>query len=119
MRLLNRNKQPIFISSETFQGSGEYKDPVEYRGIISSVNSFVREATGIIVDEFDEMVTFEVKDIVGKRIVKTSHFWLRKEPDEVQLGSDYTHDVKGITVSPNNQFVMIVLSGTDGYNPIM
>jgi hypothetical protein len=116
MRNLIKDNQTVYIANEV--GFETYSEPVAYQGIISAQNNFVRDESAIILDEFDEVVTFEKEQVTSIGITKTSHFWLRKEPKEENEGSDFTHVLKGINVSPDNQYVEIILKGVDGYNPL-
>lgn len=116
MRLRERDRQDIYVSNS--DGYGEYHAPMKFKGTVSGVNSFVRDEKSIILDEFDEMVTFLLEEVKGHGISKTSIFWIRKKPDVDKGYSDYTHGIKGIVTSPDSQFVFIVLKGTEGYNPL-
>jgi hypothetical protein len=116
LRNLAKDNQTVYIANET--GFETYGEPSAYQGIISAQNNFVRDENAIVLDEFDEVVTFEKAHVTAAGIGKTSHFWLRRVPDPDQQGGDFTHELAGIQISPDNQYAMVVLSGADGYNPL-
>jgi hypothetical protein len=116
MKLLEIDKRDIWVANEIgFQSFGE---PFLLRGIIAPKNSFVRTAEIFIMDSFDEQGIFEIDDVLNIGIKKTSVFWLNRttKPDPEQ--DTPTHTVKGITVTTDGAFAVIVLHGEDGYNPL-
>lgn len=117
--LPKRFKQDIYISNETFYGSGEYIEPFVLQGIVASKAQNLIVDSGTNITQYNNIVTFEYDVANGKGITDNSHFWIRRIPNEEQNGADFTHTVRGTDIKPNNQYMEIELRGVAGNTPII
>lgn len=117
--LPKRLKQNIYVSNETYYGSGEYEKPFMLKGIVSSKPQNLIIDSGTNITQYNNIVTFEYQEANGKGITDNSHFWLRRVPSEEQDGADFTHTVRGTDIKPNNQYIEIELRGAFGNTPII
>lgn len=115
--LPKRLKQDIYISNQIAYGIDDYEEPFKLLGIVSSKaqNLIVSSATDIT--QYNNIVTFEYDVANGKGISDTSHFWLRRVPNK--SGDNFTHTVRGTSISPDGQFITIELRGVAGNTPII
>jgi hypothetical protein len=116
MRLLKRDKQPVWVANEV--GFQRYSEPMLLHANVASRRTFVRDDSNLILDDFSITLTLEIKDIEDKGITKTSIFWLdyKRTPDPAV--DNATHTVLTLERSPDNAFGTIVLKGLDSWDPL-
>ena len=119
MRMPERYKQTIYVANEDFFGSGEYQEPYPLRCQVSPKVSTVIIGVGIEVQQNNVELKFEsnVKGI--EKITQNSHFWIKKKPNPIEEGADFTHTVVGRNSSTHDWFVTIECESATGDFPIV
>ena len=119
MRIPERYKQTVFVSNETFFGSGDYGEPYALRGQVSPKVSTIIVGIGIQVQQNNVEIKFEsnVKGI--GHITQNSRFWIKKKPDVAEGGADFTHTIVGRNASTHDWFIVIECESATGDFPIV
>jgi len=120
MRQLLKNQHEIWISID--DGTGNYGEPFLVKGTVVPRTQFLTNETALVSSQLTDICRFD-RGVLNKsewqNVVRpeTSHFWIRRTPDEEQLGSDYTHVYAGGDTSAGNTYDFIYVKSVDGYNP--
>lgn len=116
MRLPERFKQTVYVSNETFFGSGEWETPYPMRAIVTPKSDRSVYGGGVVVRQNNIEIKFEsnLKDI--ELITQNSKFWVKRIPNPTQNGGDFTHETISRDLTTNQQFVVIECrSATDNF----
>lgn len=107
MRLPERYKQTIYVSNETYFGSEEYDKPYVLKGIVTPKSDSALYGGGVVTQQNNVELKFESKLEGVKQITQNTRIWIKREPDENQDYSNYTHVVVSRDTTTHQWFATI------------
>jgi hypothetical protein len=119
VRIPERYKQTVYVANETYFGSGTYGEPYALRGQVSPKVSTIIIGIGIQVQQNNVEIKFENNVKGVEHITQNSRFWIKKKPNELEEGADFTHTVAGRNASTHDWFVTVECESATGDFPIV
>ena len=119
MRLPERYKQTVYVSNETYFGSGKYDVPYELKGIVTPKGDAMVYGGGVAIQQNNTLLKFEAKLKGVELITQNSFIWIKKVPNIASELADFTHRVVSRDASTNMWFVSIECKSAQGNFPIL
>lgn len=119
LRLPNRFKQTFYVSNEIIFGSNEYDEPYTIRGLYIPSGETMLLGGGVMIQQNTDTVLFESSLKNVKDITQNSLFWIKREPNDLLFGEDFTHRVIGRQATSNSMFIVISLESVSQDVPVI
>lgn len=105
MRLPERYKQTIYVSNETFFGSGDFNEPYKLRCLVTPKSDNILYGGGTTTEQNNVELKFESNLKGVELITKNSLIWVKRKPNNKL--SNFTHVVVSRDLTTNQWFYTV------------